>query len=69
MNYEEEEIETCSICDGTGRVEVLSHVTGDNIMPGGYYEGSGVFRKCECKMIDEFEHSDHYSFKQLSNHE
>lgn len=43
------EEEVCEVCGGTGEVEKMEHVTGDNIVPGGYYEGSGEFEPCECQ--------------------
>ncbi len=47
-----ENLDVCDHCDGTGLVEIPEHVTGDNIMPGGFYEGSGMFKKCECRLED-----------------
>lgn len=67
MNNENNELdELCIHCEGTGQIEILDHVSGDNIMPGGFYEGSGLYRKCVCQIVDEFEHTDYpYSFKEL----
>lgn len=36
------------ICDGSGLIEKAEFVCGDNIVPGGYYEGTGEFTRCEC---------------------
>lgn len=40
----------CEFCKGTGKIEVLEHVDGDNVVPGGFYQGSGVFKPCVCKL-------------------
>lgn len=50
---EEEEDEDqigCEECNYTGEVEITEHVQGDNVMPGGYWEGTGEFRKCHCQI-------------------
>lgn len=36
----------CPTCGGTGEIEKREHVTGDNIVPGGFYEGSGEYDPC-----------------------
>jgi hypothetical protein len=38
----------CFDCNDTGEIEILEHVTGDNIIPGGFWQGSGQFKKCHC---------------------
>lgn len=49
----EEEALPCEDCNGTGKIERLEHVTGDNVMPGGYWEGSGIFDPCHCQKGEE----------------
>lgn len=48
MNEQMKWDEKCEFCYGTGKIEIMEHVTGDNIIPGGFYEGSGIYRKCSC---------------------
>jgi hypothetical protein len=48
-----EQLDMCEMCLGTGEIEILEHVVGDSIGAGGYYEGSGRFRKCDCRELVE----------------
>lgn len=43
------EKEVCQECGGTGEIELQEYVTGDNIIPGGFYQGTGRFKPCVCK--------------------
>lgn len=49
---ERDEPNVCGLCGGTGLVEIEEFVVGDNIQPGGFYQGSGEFKKCQECSID-----------------
>ncbi len=44
---DEVEKDVCDRCGGSGETEKMELVTGDNLVPGGFYEGSGKFEPCE----------------------